>query len=130
MKPSKQHTLAILATTILAAVIAYLTLTPPRPQMSDGILSDKAYHVIAFAALVFPRALLYRRSLIWLIPAALVFGAAIELVQPLVGRSAEIADFLADAFGILIGTLTGLVLRSRKRLFARARGCQSPIESC
>ena len=121
MNPSKRHALAILATTILAAVIAYLTLTPPRPQWSDGLLSDKAYHVIAFAALVFPSALLYQRSLIWLIPSALMFGAAIELIQPFVGRSAEIADFLADAVGVLIGTLTGLALRSQSRLFASTR---------
>ena len=121
MKPFNRHTLAILATTILAAVIAYLTLTPPHSQMSDGLLSDKAYHVIAFAALVFPSALLYQRSLIWLIPAALMFGAAIELIQPWVGRSAEIVDFIADAVGVLIGTLTGLALRLRTRLFARAR---------
>jgi VanZ family protein len=94
-------------------VIAYLTLTPPRPEASDGLLSDKAYHVIAFAALIFPGTLLYLRSLIWLISAALVFGAAIELVQPLVGRSAEIADFVADVVGVACGLILGLIMRRR-----------------
>ena len=111
MTASKRHTLALLATTILAAVIAYLTLTPPQPLTFDGLLSDKAYHVIAFAALVFPGAFLYQRSLIWLIPAALVFGAAIELVQPLVGRSAEMADFVADVVGVACGLILGLIMR-------------------
>ncbi len=92
-------------------MIAYLTLTPPRPEALDGFLSDKAYHVIAFAALIFPGALLYLRSLIWLIPAALVFGAAIELVQPLVGRTAEVADFVADVVGVACGLILGLTMR-------------------
>ena len=111
MTTSQRHTLALLATTILAAVIAYLTLTPPRPEALDGLLSDKAYHAIAFAALIFPGAFLYLRSLIWLIPAALVFGAAIELVQPLVGRSAEVADFVADVVGMACGLALGLIVR-------------------
>ena len=111
MTASQRHTLALLATALLAAVIAYLTLTPPRPAALDGLLSDKAYHAIAFAALIFPGALLYFRSLIWLIPAALVFGAAIELIQPLVGRSAEVADFVADVVGTACGLALGLIVR-------------------
>ena len=120
MTAAKRHTLALLATALFAAVIAYLTLTPPRPEALDGLLSDKAYHVIAFAALIFPGALLYLRSLIWLIPAALVFGAAIELVQPLVGRSAEMADFVADVVGVACGLKLGLILR--RRWFQPRRG--------
>ncbi|WP_176440241.1 VanZ family protein [Boseongicola aestuarii] len=111
MTASKRHALALLSTIILASVIAYLTLTPPRLEASYDLLSDKAYHVIAFAALIFPGALLYLRSLIWLIPAALVFGAAIELVQPLVGRSAEMADFAADIIGVACGLILGLTMR-------------------
>ena len=64
MTAPKRHSLALLATVLLTAAIAYLTLTPPRPEASAGLLSDKAYHVIAFASLIFPGALLYLRSLI------------------------------------------------------------------
>ncbi len=111
MTTSQRHTLALLFTAILAAVIAYLTLTPPRPEVPDGLLSDKAYHVIAFAALVFPATLLYTRSLIWLIPAALIFGAAIEIIQPFVGRSAEVGDFVADVIGLVCGITLGFLMR-------------------
>ena len=111
MTASKRHSLVLLATIVLAAVITYLTLTPPRPETSDGLLSDKVYHVITFAALTFPGALLYVSSLIWLIPATLVFGAALELVQPFVGRSAEMADLVADAVGVASGLALGLILR-------------------
>ena len=67
--------------------------------------------MIAFAALIFLGALLYLRSLIWLIPAALVFGAFIELVQPLVGRPAELPDFVADAAGVACGPILPLTMR-------------------
>jgi len=56
----------------------------------------------------------YLRSLIWMIPAALVFGAAIELVQPFVGRSAELVDFVADIVGVACGLALGLILRMQR----------------
>lgn len=124
MTASQRHAIALLATTLLAVVIAYLTLTPPRSVPSGGLLSDKVYHVIAFAALVFPGALLYVRSLIWLVPAALVFGAAIELIQPLVGRSADTADFVADVVGVACGLASGYALRVWR---TKSLGCQKTI---
>lgn len=121
-----RHALALAATVILGAVIAYLTLSPSQPS-PPGLLSDKAYHAIAFAGLVFPSALLYARSLIWVVPAALLFGGAIEIIQPYVGRAAELADFVADAVGVGFGVVAGLILRWRflrdgKRVSARFRG--------
>jgi VanZ family protein len=101
---------AIIATGILAAVIAYLTLTPRNLDL--GLSSDKLYHFIAFAALVFPCALLFAKKLIWVLPAAMLFGGAIELIQPFVGRAGELADFVADVVGVLIGVAFGLILRS------------------
>lgn len=122
MTASKRHALAMAATVLLAAVIAYLTLTPPRPESAPGLLSDKAYHVIAFTALVMPSSLLYARSLIWLIPAAILFGGAIELLQPHVGRDGDMADFIADIAGVVCGAVSGLMVRAGiiKRLGRRA----------
>ena len=114
MKQTTRHAFALTATAVFGAVIAFLTLTPSPPEVgAEELLSDKAYHVIAFAALVFPCALLYARSLIWVVPAALLFGGAIELIQPYVGREAEVADFLADAVGLSFGLVSGLILRRR-----------------
>ncbi len=113
MPVSTRHAIGLTATAILGAVIAYLTLSPPLMTNPPGILSDKAYHAIAFAALIFPCALLYARSLIWVVPAALLFGGAIELIQPYVGRAAELADFVADAVGVGFGVVAGLILRRR-----------------
>lgn len=105
--------MATIATGILAAAIADLTLAPQNLDILDiRIGSDKLYHFIAFAALVFPCALLFARTLIWLLPAAMLFGGAIELIQPYVGRGRELADFGADVVGLLIGAVLGLTLRA------------------
>ena len=115
-KPTNQrntfarHAAAIFATAILAAAIAYLTLTPQNLDMSLG--SDKLYHFIAFVTLVFPCALLFARTLKWVLPAALLFGGAIELIQPYVGRGGELADFVADVLGVFVGAALGLTLRA------------------
>ena len=106
MTRSGRHTLAVLATVGLAVLIAYLTLSPPSsgPGLS---IPDKLAHFLAFAGLIFPYALLYRRGLIWMIPIAVLFGGAIEIIQPNVGRSAELADFFADVAGVIAGTAAG-----------------------
>jgi len=64
--------------------------------------------LIAFAALTFPCALIYRRAVKWIALFAILFGILIELVQRHVGRQGEIADFFADALGALLGLGLGL----------------------
>lgn len=123
MTGAKRHKFALVLTIGLAGVIAYFTLSPMQADAPFDFLSDKASHAIAFAALVFPCALLFQRSLIWLVPAALVFGAGIEFIQPSVGRSGEFADFLADIAGVAIGLIAGRVMR---RWFAISRAAQTP----
>ena len=60
---------------------------------------------------LFPAALLYRHALYWLLPSAIGFGGAIELIQPYVNRKGEWGDFWADAIGAVIGVMIGLFLR-------------------
>lgn len=111
--------MALLATLLLAGIIAWATLTPnpPTPELNTP-LSDKAYHVVAFAGLVFPTALLYARSLGWVLPLCMLFGFAIELIQPYTGREAEVADALADVVGLGVGTVLGLTLRALRHKHA------------
>lgn len=94
----------------LAAVIGVLTLMPVAfvPEGPDGV--DKIYHALAFAALVFPTASL-RPRLLWAVaPLALLYGAAIEIIQPHVGRSGEVADLIADGLGVVFGIGLGFVV--------------------
>lgn len=105
--------LAGLLTVLIALGIANGTLTPPGDSPPPPI-PDKFLHLTAFAALVLPLSWVRFRTVVWLVPAALAFGAAIELVQPAMGRSAEWADLAADAAGIAIGLVPGW-LRHRRR---------------
>jgi VanZ family protein len=109
--PKHRRQFALIITLVFAFVIAWLTLSPPTPRQA-GFLPDKASHFIAFAALALPCAMFYARSLKWIMPLAVMFGAAIELIQPSVGRSAEGWDFLADCLGLAAGTVTGLTIRA------------------
>lgn len=107
----KRRILALGLTLVLSVIIAILTLLPvSAPQGVPG--TDKAHHLLGFAALTLPSALLYPRSLAIVLPCSLLFGGAIELIQPYVGRSGEFADFTADAVGALIGIGMGLALRT------------------
>jgi hypothetical protein len=101
---------AVTLTTVLAVTIAYFTLMPVSvPQSVPG--SDKLHHLIGFAALILPCSMLWPRALIWLLPAAMLFGGAIEIIQPGIGRNGEWADFYADVAGATLGVGTGLMLR-------------------
>ncbi|MBL6427632.1 MAG: VanZ family protein [Maritimibacter sp.] len=91
----------------LTAVIAYLTLVPRPPAPVHFPHADKVFHTLSFAALMFPTPLLRPRRWHQVAVLALLFGAAIELIQPTFGREAEWADFAFDALGALLGTLAG-----------------------
>jgi VanZ family protein len=93
----------------LAAYLAFGP-APATPPVEGG---DKLQHAAAFAALAFAAARAYPapgpaqwRREAWIALALLGYGVAIELVQSLVpGRTASLADAVADAAGVLLGLL-------------------------
>lgn len=102
---------SILLTIVLGSGITFSTLMPIAPvDMPSG--SDKLYHFGAFVALALPLALVRPRWSGWLFLAFSAFGAAIEIIQPYVGRSREFADLLADMAGIGCGMLLGILVRT------------------
>lgn len=103
-----QKSIAIAFTALIFCIIVLATLTP-LPQAVSVPGSDKWHHFLAFAALTYPLATLGGRSCVWVIFFALGFGGAIEIIQPYVNRSAEFADFAADATGAMIGCALGLM---------------------
>ena len=98
--------LAQALTCAIAVAIGWGTLSPPGSG-TPLPLTDKQLHFLAFAALALPLGWVRPRWALWLIPVALAFGAAIELIQPFVGRSGEWGDLMADGLGILAGVLPG-----------------------
>jgi hypothetical protein len=97
------------ATLALAALIGFLTLTPIQNPGVPG--TDKSHHLLAFAALALPLSFSRPRLAPWVILAAIGYGGAIEIIQPFVGRSGEVLDFMADAMGAFIGGAAGVGLR-------------------
>ena len=106
---------SLAATLALAALIGFLTLTPIQNPGVPG--TDKSHHLIGFAALALPLSFSRPRLAPWVILAAAAYGGAIEIIQPLVGRSREVLDFVSDAAGAVIGGAAGVALwRLRRRL--------------
>ena len=102
------------ATIIIAFAIGLATLTPVEklPQVSG---SDKVYHLIFFAILTLPIAII-RPQAIWIILSlSIAYGGLIELLQPLVNRNCEMADLLADAVGAMLGVLVTRALKASPR---------------
>ena len=104
----------IYTTIIIAFAIGLATLTPVEklPTVSG---SDKVYHLISFAILTLPIAIIRPRAIWIILSLSIAYGGAIELLQPLVNRNCEMADFLADAFGAILGVLVTRALRARRR---------------
>ena len=96
---------AVVITVLTAAMLWPLEAPPPAP-----VGSDKLVHFIAFATLAFPLA---RTGRFGLIP--VLIGAIIEFIQPTFNRSAELGDWVADTFGVLIGIGLGLAYRRVRR---------------
>lgn len=110
----------MVATAALAALIGALTLLPlDLPPGPPG--RDKLHHFIAFAALAAPMSVFWRSALLWAVPIFILYGGAIELIQPHVGRSAEWADFGMDVLGVVAGVAFGtMTARFWKTRVARA----------
>ena len=55
------------------------------------------------------------RAIVWIAAAGLVYGLGTELLQAILpgGRQAEVLDVLANAGGVLIGTVVVFLVRNR-----------------
>jgi hypothetical protein len=104
----KLRSIGIAVTVVIAGVIAFLTLAPVSSIVMPG--SDKLYHALAFAALAFPLPVLRPQMALAVFVGVIGYGGFIEFIQPMFGRSAEIADLFADGVGAAIGVGSGLVL--------------------
>ena len=99
---------------IIAFANGLATLTPVEtlPNVSG---SDKLYHLISFASLTLLIAIIRPNSMWIILCLSIAFGSAIELLQPLVNRSCEMVDFLADGVGAILGFLVAGAPRARPR---------------
>lgn len=98
--------LALAALTVLSLL--------PMPEQDTVQGNDKVLHVVAWMLAIGPAALALGRRVPGVVVLFLVWGIAIEWLQPLSGRSREIADVVANASGLALGTLLGIALRQWK----------------
>jgi VanZ family protein len=102
-----------LAFVVTVLTVIGLSLLPGRDLPQVG-LSDKLEHVIAYAGMALTGGLAFPRGSAVLRLAILLplLGIALEFCQLLVpGRSAEVADAVADTIGVLLVVLPFLVLQ-------------------
>ena len=122
-------------TLLTVAVILYATLWPDPVGASEVSLfehADKLVHAVMMGGLVsavlFDRRragkALTRKAILTAAIGGIIFSAADEVAQKLMalGRSWELADFLADMGGILIACLTapGVINRIFRKKISRA----------
>ena len=104
-------TVWLLLSVALAATVTALTLMPQASMPVGPRGVDKLYHMVAFAALIFPTAMLRPKSWLRFGCLAILYGGIIEAIQPVFGRSADMSDFWADGLGVTIGIFLGLAAR-------------------
>lgn len=113
-----------LAAWCVTGAIAWLTLAPWGSSLEPVNFAhvDKLGHALAFflwGALITAG---WQRTSWQILILAAVFGGAIELIQPLVGRNAEWADFGADMLGAGAGVWVGTRLRTWSQRKSLQRG--------
>lgn len=103
-----------------AILILLVMMLGPFGAVEARIGSDKLGHVVAFGVIAVSLAILRPRWGLWLIAgAALAVGVAVEIIQGLTGRDADIADVFADMTGIALATfvlMSGMAVRFRARI--------------
>jgi len=104
--------LARIAMGLATALILWGTLWRDAPPVGPEIpFFDKLMHLGAFAVWAALLRLAWGGPVGAVIAIGAGFGAAIELVQPLTGRQAELADLAADIAGCIIGVWSAGALR-------------------
>ena len=105
-------------TVLLAALIGLATLIPAQ-QLPNAPGTDKLHHAIAFGLLVLPMSFAKPQQFWKYALYGITFGIFIELTQPLVHRSGEVRDAIADVIGIALGCAIGVALRRLSLMLSR-----------
>lgn len=88
------------------SVITLLSLTP-LPSLPEVPGSDKAHHLVAYGALMFPAFISEQKFKFALMLVFALWSGGIELIQPFVNRYGEWLDLAANICGLAIGAVLG-----------------------
>ena len=98
------NAIAKIITLFIFLLILIGTLSPAS-ELPDVNTGDKAVHLIAFTLLALPLNMVVRQRWFLLNITFIIFGGAIEVIQPLIGRNGEWLDFGADTLGVLAAVM-------------------------
>lgn len=84
----------------------------PLPALPDVPGSDKTHHLISYALIVLPVALIRPKCWLLFIVFVAAWSGVIELIQPFVNRYGEWLDLLANVAGVFIGYVVACFLKS------------------
>ena len=95
----------IILSLLLLLSISILSLWP-RLNLQIGIsFHDKVFHFFAYSLLAFPVSIAKPKQIYLILIFFVIFGGLIEVVQPLVNRSCDIFDFIANLLGVYFAYL-------------------------
>ena len=100
-------------TVISLFIITSISLYPHEEISPIETIHDKFYHVIAYLFLTIPVSLNKPKYFFLLYLFFILLGGFIEFLQPHFNRQQELADFIANIFGIFTGALTGHFIREK-----------------
>lgn len=101
---------------LAAGVVAVILLSvTPRPVPTSGVLlSDKAQHLAAYAALALAGGLGFAGAAARVVVGVFALGLALEGVQAFVpGRLAGLDDVVANTLGVALGIIVAMVVNRR-----------------
>jgi len=91
-----------LAGAVVLTVLLALMLAPGGTIEAAGHVWDKAAHFAAFGLILWSLGVLFRRlPRLWAASAAVIIGAAVEVMQHFTGRDPSWGDLLADILGVV-----------------------------
>lgn len=126
MRPLIQRALR-LAYSAACLLVAALSLVPGA-ALPEVPVSDKAEHIVAYAALGLLGGLGTERSMLRTILELAALGLGIELLQAFSpGRSPDGLDLLADLAGACCGCIVAAVLRAAAIMLAHSQRLRRPI---
>lgn len=107
---------------VLTAAVAILVFGPFSGAEERLGLTDKESHILAFYALAALSLLAMPRMRKWdVVLICLAIGGVIEVIQPFIGRSGSILDWLADAMGVFLAVIPMMFEAARRSLRGESR---------
>jgi VanZ family protein len=102
---------------LLTVTVAVLVFGPFSGAEERFGLSDKEGHILAFYGLASLSLLAMPRMRKWdVVLICLAIGGLIEVIQPFLGRSGSITDWLADVMGVFLAVVPMMFEAARRSL--------------